>query len=86
MGSEMCIRDRSSVFGYIAYVAREQQSDGTILYSEIVQDAQFNASVYGVYPLKQTDCMANILMGPELWFGAGTFYWDKFQVHRNFYD
>lgn len=85
-GLEFDVYVKTEVYGYIAYVATSEKSSGTILYSEIIDDARINASVYGVYPLQPTDCMANILMGPELWFGAGTFYWDLFQVHRKFYD
>ncbi len=85
-GLEFDVYVKNEIYGYIAYVATSELTSGTIQYSEIIDDARLNANVYGVYPLQATDCMASILMGPELWFGAGTFYWDTFQVHRNFYD
>ena len=70
---------------YIAYVARSEQTSGTILYSEILDDAFDNGSEYGVYQLNDQDCMANILFGPEIWHGAGTFHWDFFQINRSYY-
>ncbi len=72
-------------YEYIAYVARNEQTSGTIQYSEIIDDANANAATYGVYQLRDQDCMANILFGPEIWHGAGTFYWDYFQVTRSYY-
>jgi hypothetical protein len=59
---------------YIAYVARNEQPSGTIQYSEILDDAYDNASTYGVYQLRDRDCIANIFFGPEIWHSAGTFY------------
>jgi len=47
---------------YIAYVATQEFANGTIRYSELIDDAISNASAYGIYQIKQTDCMANILM------------------------
>jgi len=70
---------------YIAYVATNEQTTGSIQYSEIIKDAIDNASRYGVYQLQQSDCMANILMGPEIWHGAGTLYWHNFQINRSYY-
>ncbi len=74
---------------YIAFVSREQSSDGdvlngTVLYSELLNHAQDNAAQYGIYPLKSTDCLANILMGTEIWHGAGTFNLNNYQIHRSY--
>ena len=69
---------------YIAFVAQEEKLDGTIMYSELLDHAQDNATQYGIYPLKDTDCLANILMGTEIWHGAGTFNLDHYQIHRSY--
>jgi hypothetical protein len=75
---------KSSNFNYVAYVAREEQSSGTILYGEILQDAKDKADVYGIYPIKDTDCLANILFGPEIWHGAGTFTLSNYKINRTY--
>ena len=51
------------------------------MYSELLNDAFDNASTYGIYQLKDTDYMANIIMGAEIWHGAGTFTSNEFQVN-----
>ncbi len=75
---------KASNFNYIAYVAREEQNSGTVMYSEILNDAFDNAGTYGVYQLKDTDCLANILMGTEIWHGAGTFTLSDYQINRSY--
>ena len=78
------IYKKSSVEGYIAYVARDQNNSGTVLYSEMLNDAKDNAGIYGVYQIKDTDCLANILTGTEIWHGGGTFNLDHLQVNRSY--
>ena len=75
---------KSSNFNYIAYVAREEQTSGTVMYTEILNDTFDNASKYGTYQLKDTDCLANILMGTEIWHGAGTFTLSDYQINRTY--
>lgn len=75
---------KNSNFNYVAYVARDEQTSGKVYYSEILRDAQDNAGVYGIYPLKSTDCLANILMGTEVWHGAGTFTLTDYQINRTY--
>ena len=67
---------------YIAFVARQEQTEGTVQYGELMLHAFDNASEYGIYQLKATDCMANILTGTEIWHGAGTFNLNKLQINR----
>lgn len=69
---------------YIAFVAKEEQLSGSVKYSELLRHAQDNAGQYGIYALKDTDCLANILMGTEIWHGAGTFRLDSYQVNRTY--
>ncbi|OED39861.1 hypothetical protein AB833_13320 [Chromatiales bacterium (ex Bugula neritina AB1)] len=69
---------------YTAYVLRNETLSGTILYSELLRDAQDNAGVYGTYQLKDTDCLANILIGTEIWHGAGTFTLTDYQITRTY--
>ena len=54
------------------------------MYSEILNDAKDNAGVYGVYEIKDTDCLANILMGTEIWHGAGTFTLSNYKINRTY--
>ncbi len=75
---------KNSNFNYVAYVAREKNNSGRVYYSEILRDAQDNAETYGIYPLKSTDCLANILMGTEIWHGAGTFSLTDYQINRTY--
>ena len=75
---------KGSNFNYIAYVAREEQSSGRVMYSEILNDAKDNAGTYGVYEIKDTDCLANILFGPEIWHGAGTFTLSNYKITRSY--
>jgi len=67
---------------YIAFVAQEEQLSGTVQYSELLNIAQDKAVEYSLYPLKSTDCLANILMGTEVWHGAGTFNLNEYQINR----
>ena len=75
---------KSSNYNYIAYVAREEQTSGSVMYTEILNDAVDNAAKYGVYQVKDTDCLANILAGTEIWHGAGTFTLTDYQIHRTY--
>lgn len=78
------VYSKNSNFNYIAYVAREEQTSGTVMYTELLNDAFDNAATYGVYQLKDTDCLANILMGTEIWHGAGTFTLSDYQINRTY--
>jgi len=69
---------------YIAFVSQQEQTSGTVMYSELLDHAQDFAVQYGIYPLKDTDCLANILMGTEIWHGAGTFNLNQYQVNRTY--
>lgn len=75
---------KNSNFNYVAYVARNEQNSGTVMYSEILNDAYDNASTYGIYQLKPSDCLANILMGTEIWHGAGTFTLTDYRISRTY--
>jgi len=67
---------------YIAYVAREEQTSGSLEYSEIINDVWENSASYGTYQIQDTDCMANILFGTEIWHGAGTFKLNELVINR----
>lgn len=75
---------KSGNFNYVAYLATTEIKSGTLPYSDFINDARENADTYGIYKLKDTDCLANILYGPELWHGAGTFQYQQFQVNRSY--
>lgn len=69
---------------YIAFVAQNQNLSGTVMYTELLNHAQDSAGLYGIYQLQSTDCLANILMGTEIWHGAGTFNLNEYTVHRTY--
>lgn len=69
---------------FIAFVARNEQLTGNIQYSELMQYASDNANQYGIYQLQSTDCMANILIGTEIWHGAGMFSLKEYQINRHY--
>jgi len=69
---------------YIAFVAQVEQQSGSVMYTELLNHAQDFATTYGIYPLKDTDCLANILMGTEIWHGAGTFNLDEYTINRSY--
>ena len=69
---------------YIAFVAQVEEQTGSVMYSELLDHAQDFAADYGIYPLKDTDCLANILVGTEIWHGAGTFNLDSLRVNRSY--
>lgn len=74
-------------FNYIAFVAQERNQtpmSGRIMYTELLDHARDFAAQYGIYELKSTDCLANILMGTEIWHGAGTFNLNEFTVTRTY--
>ena len=69
---------------YIAFVAQNDFQTGTIQYSELLRHTQSFAAEYGIYPLKGSDCLANIIIGTEIWHGAATFNLTEFQVNRRY--
>ncbi len=73
-----------SVQDYIAFAAQEEDLSGTIYYSELINIARDRAAQYNLYPLKDTDCLANILMGTEIWHGAGTFNLNGYSITRTY--
>jgi len=42
----------------------------TVHLSELINHTQNNAAAYGIYSLKGTDCLANIIIGTEIWHGG----------------
>lgn len=78
-------KDNSNpVKDYIAFVAQQEQLTGTVQYSELLNIAQDRTAEYSLHPLKSTDCLANILMGTEIWHGGGTFNLNEYQIHRSY--
>ena len=69
---------------YIAYVAQDEVRSGTINWNEFFVDAKNNASVYGVKEINDDWCLANILMGSEIWWGEGSFALDYYQIQRSY--
>ncbi len=69
---------------YIAFTAQNSQPSGTINWNRFVEWTQSwtaqNSSTLGIDVLKPEFCMGAIEMGTELWWGAGSFTLDKFDV------
>lgn len=74
----------TGVQDYIAFVAQEENLSGTVLYSELINLARGNAGQYNLYRLQDTDCLANILMGTEIWHGGGTFNLNDYRINRTY--
>lgn len=70
--------------GYIAYVAQDEVRNGTINWNEFFTNAKDNASTYGIKAIDEDWCLANILMGSEIWWGEGTFALDYYQIKRSY--
>ena len=70
--------------GYIAYVAQNKQTRGTLNWNEFFADAQRNADTYGVRRLNNNWCLANILFGTEIWWGEGSFSIDQYDITRTY--
>ncbi len=75
---------RTGVQDYIAFVAQDETLSGTVLYTELLNIARDRAVQYNLYPLKDTDCLANILMGTEIWHGSGEFDLHTYQINRQY--
>jgi len=83
-GYSFDVYTKTSNFHYIAFVAHTETQAGSIQYSELLNHAKDYASRYGIYQLEDTDCLANIIMGTEIWHGAGSFNLKRFQVNRRY--
>ena len=79
---------KSSNFNFLAYVAEDvetaERQSGTINYSAFIQHMLDNDERYGVYEVLPTDCFANILFGPEVFQGAGSFTVNDFTITRQY--
>ena len=89
MGSEMCIRDsrgadykvytKASDPRYIAFVAQNPQTSGTIFWNDFTDWARDNSfqvsELFGArsntVQIQNDWCVANILVGTEIFWGAG---------------
>ena len=79
---------KASNFNFLAYVAEDvetaERQSGTINYSAFIQHMLDNDERYGVYQVQPTDCFANILFGPEVFQGAGSFTFNDFTITRQY--
>ena len=75
-------------FNFLAYVAEDvetaERQSGTVNYSAFIEHMLANDERYGVYEVLPTDCFANILFGPEVFQGAGSFTINDFTVTRQY--
>lgn len=87
-GQMWTVYAKSSNFNFLAYVAEDvetaERQSGTINYSAFIQHMLDNDERYGVYQVQPTDCFANILFGPEVFQGAGSFTFNDFTITRQY--
>lgn len=70
--------------GYIAYVARNEVTSGTLDWDAFFDDAKNNAGSYGIKAINEDWCLANILFGSEIWWGEGDFTLDQYQITQSY--
>ena len=70
--------------GYIAYVARNEVTSGTLQWDEFFADAKSNAGTYGIKAIDENWCLANILFGSEIWWGEGGLTLDYYQITQRY--
>ncbi len=70
--------------GYIAYVARNEVTSGTLQWDEFFADAKSNAATYGIKTIDDSWCLANILFGSEIWWGEGGLTLDYYQITQRY--
>ncbi len=70
--------------GYIAYVAQNEVTSGTINWNEFFADAALNSSSYGIKSIDESWCLANILFGSEIWWGEGDITLDHYQITQRY--
>jgi len=87
-GHTWTVYAKSGNFNFLAYVAEDvetaERQSGTVNYSAFIQHMLDNDERYGVYEVQPTDCFANILFGPEVFQGAGSFTINDFTVTRQY--
>ena len=69
---------------YVAYVAQNPTTAGTLNWTEFVNDARANATTYGVKYLENNWCMANVIFGSEIWWGEGSVVLDQYEITSKF--
>ena len=79
-------QSEANVRNYLAFVATEENFTGSIPYHEFIEIARTRLSEFGTgwRELQDTDCFANILMGSEIWFGAGSFEWKDVTITQTY--
>jgi len=77
-------RGETGVRNFLAFVAQEETFTGTVPYHEFVNEAINNTEAYGTgwRNLTDTDCLANILLGSEVWYGAAQFQWNDVTIEQ----
>lgn len=76
---------------YVGFVAKEPQTQGTLDWNKFIDWSRNNAhqakEKYGAkrntVKIQDDWCMANILFGAEIWWGAGHFEVEKFDITRS---
>ena len=65
---------------YLAYVAQNVVQADTLDWSEFINNTRANASTYGIRSIQDSWCLANILLGSEIWWGQGSVNFDYYQI------
>ncbi|OED42452.1 hypothetical protein AB833_07415 [Chromatiales bacterium (ex Bugula neritina AB1)] len=69
---------------YLAYVAKNPVRNGTLSWSEFIDDARANAGNYDINAVKDSWCLANVIFGSEIWWGEGSINLDYYQITRQY--
>ena len=69
---------------YIAFVAVETQTAGSINWTSFIEWARDNGEANQTRPFDDSWCLANIIFGTEIWWGSGSFQLNQFDVTRRY--
>ena len=69
---------------YVAYVAKNPVRNGTLAWSDFIDDARSNATSYGIRQVQDSWCLANVIFGSEIWWGEGSISLDYYQISRTY--
>ncbi len=89
-GIEYEIYTKPSDVEYIAFVSQSPQTSGSINWTTFIEWTRANAhrvnELFGrgsnTVRLRDDWCLANILLGTEIWWGNGYFQADEWTIHR----
>jgi len=67
-------------WGYVAFVAQQPMTEGTLDWNAFVDWSRFQGAAYGVPPTGNDTCLGAVEIGTETFWGNGTFTLERFDV------